>query len=733
MFLEAHMRISRATSLFFVLAFIVSHSAPARAQTNQTTLQPGTPIERTIGSSESHTYVINLSENQYLQFVVNQHGIDLIVRVFSPTGKGLGDFDTPNGAEGPENVAIVGITSGAYRIVVSALNPNAPSESGRYEIKTIEIRDATDQELKVAQNEEARRAKGLELLNTLLDSIPEIRLPQTKIRLKLQGATLLWDIDEKKALKLLTEAVTDSRDYLQSMKTDDDSYDQAFGWARQIRFEGVQTLATHDPEAALSLMRSTRRPADAEGYGDEDNTERQFELALASQISDKNPQRAFELAEESLKDGLSQTLPQTLQSLSRKNQDLARNLSKDITAKLLNQKLLNAPEAAEVAMNLVGIASNRSRSDGSRSLNTTFITDADFRALVQKIFSEASSTTNVSGQEVLQRSMAMGSTAFFEGPLLMNGSQTRERMLQTLKEMGPDLDTIVPGGSSTVEKSLKTFHPEGNFAKLSEDYENKINNASPDEARELIAKAPVQMRSQLVQRFADRNVRSGNWVQARHLLIENLANPREQRRAINNLEREAAYADASQGKMDDALKHVGKISDLRERAELISELASRIGPGQKRASAVNLLEIARSLLGTSIQAEGLPQMNALLQLAAAFARYDGKRGFEIVDPLVDQFNELAEAAKALNGFGPDYFVDGELSLQNGNSLANIAVPMSRALGILSLNDFDQAKRTADKLQLPEIRLSVQLGIAQQAIKPDGVYSPSAAYVNSLNR
>src|SRR4051794_5643482 len=111
------MRISTSTPLLLVLALIVCLSDRGVAQTNQTTLQPGTPIERTIGPSESHTYLINLTENQYMQFVVNQHGIDLIVRVFSPTGKGLGEFDTPNGAEGPENVAIVGMTSGAYRIV----------------------------------------------------------------------------------------------------------------------------------------------------------------------------------------------------------------------------------------------------------------------------------------------------------------------------------------------------------------------------------------------------------------------------------------------------------------------------------------------------------------------------------------------------------------------------------------------------------------------------------------
>ena len=126
-------------------------------------------------------------------------------------------------------------------------------------------------------------------------------------------------------------------------------------------------------------------------------------------------------------------------------------------------------------------------------------------------------------------------------------------------------------------------------------------------------------------------------------------------------------------------------------------------------------------------------MRALIQLAGAFSRYDSKKGFEIVEPLIDQFNELGQAARTLNGFGPEYFVDGELSMRNGNSLANIAGSLASTLGVLSLTDFDRAKSTADRLGLPEVRIPAHLGIAQQAIAPNGVYSPSVAYVNNLYR
>jgi len=219
----------------------------------------------------------------------------------------------------------------------------------------------------------------------------------------------------------------------------------------------------------------------------------------------------------------------------------------------------------------------------------------------------------------------------------------------------------------------------------------------------------------------------------KQIINDSQMNPRARRDVLNRMERQAAQNEANQGHMEEALKHVARIQSAQERAQLVGELANQIGSGQKRAQALFLLETARSLLGTSIQGENLPHMNALINLAGAFSRYDSKRGFEMLDPLVDQFNDLSNAAKTLNGFGPEYFVNGELSMQNGNSLATIAYPLSNALGTLSLTDFDRAKSTADRFLLPEVRMYVYLGILQQALVPNGVYSPSAVYWNSLNR
>jgi len=166
---------------------------------------------------------------------------------------------------------------------------------------------------------------------------------------------------------------------------------------------------------------------------------------------------------------------------------------------------------------------------------------------------------------------------------------------------------------------------------------------------------------------------------------------------------------------------------------MLMNVIGQIGPGQKRASALNSLEQARSLLAPELQAQDQEQMYALVELAKAFSRYDAKRAFEMLDPLVDQLNDLCTAAHTLDGFGGQFYQDDELDLQNGNTLANLAVQMSGTLGMLAVTNFERAKLTSDRLRLPELRLRAYLDIAQQTIEASNSQSPSAAYVNNRNR
>ena len=170
------------------------------------------------------------------------------------------------------------------------------------------------------------------------------------------------------------------------------------------------------------------------------------------------------------------------------------------------------------------------------------------------------------------------------------------------------------------------------------------------------------------------------------------------------------------GKVEDALRSLSTFGHPRERAQQLAQIIHQIGPGQKRANALKLLEQARAMLSPSPQAQDQDQMSALFEIARAFSRYDSKRAFEIVDPLIDQFNEMSAAARLLDGFGYQLFEDGELNVNNGGSVAMVAGQLSRVLGTLALADFDQAKAAAERIGLPEVRLRTYLEIAEQTIQ-----------------
>jgi hypothetical protein len=167
--------------------------------------------------------------------------------------------------------------------------------------------------------------------------------------------------------------------------------------------------------------------------------------------------------------------------------------------------------------------------------------------------------------------------------------------------------------------------------------------------------------------------------------------------------------------VEDALRAIAAVKTPRERANLLMQVVRQIGPGQKRANAINLLEQARTLIAPGVQAQDQEQMYALVQLARAFARYDVKRAFEILDPLVDQLNDLLVAARVLDGFGAQFYANDEFAF-DGNNLANLVNEMSTALGALAVINFERAKLTSDRLRLPELRLHAYLDIAEQTIQ-----------------
>lgn len=699
----------RRSAVVVLVILICAGSAEwAKAQTES--LQPGIPIERALARGQSHTFTINLEQDQFLQLVIDQHGIDVVVRVVSPDGKSLGEYDSPNGGEGPENVSVVSVAAGVYRIEVAPLAQYDNFPPGRYQIRIVELRHATAEESQAGKNQELLKARGLALLAEVAESFSQIHLPQTRVRAQLQAAQLVWSTDEKLATRLVGDAMEGVKEYIADADTNEQDYYQIYQTAMQLRMEVVGALVPHDPEAALSFLRETRtlHSPDTQDVNQE-NRELQLELSVATQITAKDPKRAVQIAEESLKKGYSSSVLEIINRLRAPEPELAAKLAKEIATKLQAEKLIQNQEASNLAVGLLRVAHSPVRryqtpigAPPPLKAESTLLSEQEYKDLFEKTLTEALSYNGPAGN--------------YYSP----ERNSAQNLLNTLKSMTPEMTGYAPASVAVVEKRVVELNtpPDPQSARWQK-YQEKINSSTIDESLAEVARAPREMRDQLYNQVAQKVLSLGDITRARQIVKEHISNPSQRRQALSNLDQQGINMDASRGKIEEALRGVSNLRTSKERATILSQIVNQIGPGLKRAAALDLLEQARNLVGTATRVENQEQMQALLEIARAFSRYDSKRAFEIVEPLLDQFNEMSAAALVLNGFGQESYQDGELVLQNGSSVSNLANQLSVSLGTLATSNFDRAKAGADRLERPEVRITAYLAIAQQAIGTEG--------------
>ncbi len=91
----------------------------------------GSPIECTIGGTETQEYILDLTAGQFVAVTAMQNGVDVIVEVYAPDGDSLMEVDSNYGAWGPEDAFVTAEVEGTYRIVIRPWENSGP---GRYTI-----------------------------------------------------------------------------------------------------------------------------------------------------------------------------------------------------------------------------------------------------------------------------------------------------------------------------------------------------------------------------------------------------------------------------------------------------------------------------------------------------------------------------------------------------------------------------------------------------------------------
>ena len=128
----------RLAILAALAPLLVQGPALAQQAPPPATLTLGKPVERQLGPGEVHVYTMRLDPNAFVRAVVDQRGIDVVVRVVGPDGAQVAEIDSPNGAWGPEPVRIETASGGVYRVEVRPFDEGP--QPGRYEATLMTMR-----------------------------------------------------------------------------------------------------------------------------------------------------------------------------------------------------------------------------------------------------------------------------------------------------------------------------------------------------------------------------------------------------------------------------------------------------------------------------------------------------------------------------------------------------------------------------------------------------------------
>src|SRR5262245_7269646 len=128
------------------------------------TLPFGKAIERELPVGEKHCFSFTLTAGQFVQAVVEQRGIDVVVRIFGEDGKLLTNVDRLNGRHSPETASLIAPYSGVYRLQIEP-GPSATVRGG-YRVRLKDPRDAIpSDEKRMAAEKLAFDAEQLRMQN----------------------------------------------------------------------------------------------------------------------------------------------------------------------------------------------------------------------------------------------------------------------------------------------------------------------------------------------------------------------------------------------------------------------------------------------------------------------------------------------------------------------------------------------------------------------------------------
>ncbi len=549
----------------------------------------------------------------------------------------------------------------------------------------------TDSSATTASKAEARD-QVLALLGEAAREMRELRPSDYRIRWQTQMAGLLWRHDEKQARVLFDNAAADWRalfDKLPETVDEEAGNGPDYSSHLQLRQELVRAWAQFDGVAALRFVRATRPLL--EQYLTDDNIleqENSLLTEIATQIAAKDPKEALKLARESLDKGIQGQQINLLQKLKELHRPSANEFAQQLYEKLKQADVLKNNTTSQVAFGFLQYAHEALGSEGAP------LNERELRSYIAQLIKAALSVS--------------------PGKFTPNGYSQEfynaNNICNFFSNWG-ELEKYAPGRGAELKARAEAWQRAFTGNNPWQNYYEVIQNKTTPEALEKLAAAPPEMRDNLYTQLAHKLAGEGNYEQARQIVNDNLKNAGSRDNTLRGLEQLQLNQSISKGDIAAARAGLTRLRSRQERFQALLQIAEQLKSTDKKADARVFLDEARQLLPS--RPANQSQLYLYFALAQAYASDDNKKSFELLESLLDQFNELCVAAERVDGFLGQTYDNGEF--QPNGSLGEFAQQISFTLAALVSKDMARARKCLARLQRPEVRITASLAIAENLL------------------
>ena len=571
----------------------------------------------------------------------------------------------------------------------------------------------TREEEQKKQIELQKRIK--ETLEGAVSDVALLKRPENKLFFQVRIACLLWPFDEKGARSLIDDAQSLMASIIKDpkIKVSQGKF-LAMGWdmhgiqivedgdledRNELRGELISMIAQRDPEVALEFLQNTKPVLPLDNNKSLRarsvlSIEARLEQKLALQVAKKDPKRALEMAEESLKTGISTQLIELVRTVFEKDKESGKKLAGALLSKLKSTEIIENPDSRFVALDILEGEYNSRRPGSVIGENPTgnkkrqpVLDDQSLREWNNLVIQAA--LTGISKYLSSDR----------------EGVNFIRENLPTLMRLLPEMEKLSPALIANFKQRYEQLAPKIDPASK---FHLETANARAEDILALAIKSQGELRKDNLHRAVNVALDSeGNFELARKITEEYITDPDENKAMVERIEERALKYSIAHGKIEDAAASLMSLESDTERAGKLADLAGRAMRSGDKKLAAELLDKALGFLLQPLETRD--EYNAMIRIIQNCIGLDPERSFEMFGTLIDPMNQIVTATlqfKRYEGKRSDLFRD-EIPFHEirehfpALGFVDVIIPLSKA-------DFDRAVGLVDRIRQPELRLQMKI-------------------------